>query len=230
MRSISILQAVLFDCDGVIADSEELWNEIDAATLAHYGIPDYKGEHKEHVLGRSFALSVGFYRDFYSIAAPLDEIVEVRTQIATQIYAERVPTYAGAAETLRDLRSAGLKLALATSSVSRLILPFLQRCEIERCFDVIITGEMVKNGKPHPDIYLLAASKVETRPSACLVVEDALAGLQAGRAAGALTVAIPDPRWLDPAAFAGEADYQVERVADVVPLARRLQVGALSGT
>jgi HAD superfamily hydrolase (TIGR01509 family) len=213
---------VLFDCDGIIADSEEMWNEIDARMLAHYGAAGYQGEYKEHVLGKSFALAVDFYRERFGITSPLDEMIEVRTRIAAEFYAEHIPTYAGVAEVLAELRALGLKIALATSSVSDCILPFLKRHGITEAFDVIITGEMVKNGKPHPDIYILAASKVETDPRDCLVVEDALSGLQAGRGAGAHTVAIPDARWMDPAQFEGKADFQVKLLTDVLPLVRSL--------
>lgn len=222
LRLIFIVKAVLFDCDGVIADSEELWNDIDHTVLAQFGVPDYYGQHKEHVLGRSFAISSGFYRDLYKIEASVEEIVECRTQVGIDFYTHKIPMFPGAKSVLEQLKADGFKLALATSTVSRMMMPFLQRCEIDGLFDVIITGERVKNGKPHPDIYLLAAEAVDTPPAQCLVVEDALAGLQAGRSAGAITVAIPDARWLDPAFFEGNADYIINNVSEVVPLARRL--------
>ncbi|RYG75253.1 HAD family hydrolase [bacterium] len=126
------------------------------------------------------------------------------------------------AEVLLKLKSMNLKLALATSSVSALILPFLKRHDIEKYFDAIVTGEMVKNGKPHPDIYLLAAEKVGVDARNAIVVEDALAGLQAGRSAGAVTIAIPDARWLDPKLYEGEADYIVGNLSEVLPLVRSL--------
>lgn len=114
-------------------------------------------------------------------------------------------------------------MALATSSVSRLIGPFLERHKLNRYFDAIVTGEMVKNGKPHPDIYLQAASQVGMEPKDCLVVEDALAGLQAGRGAGCQTVAIPDARWIDVTRFEGEADFLIENLRELGPLVRELR-------
>lgn len=222
-RLIPILQAILFDCDGVIADSEAHWNEIDAQTLEHYGVSGYRGEHKENVLGKSFALSSAFYIDFFGLKTTVEEFVNRRTQVAIDFYSHRIPAYEDAPGTLAALKQSGFRVALATSSVSRLIAPFLRRCNIEEYFDAIITGEMVTNGKPHPDIYLLAASRVGVEPARCLVVEDALSGLQAGRAAGARTVAIPDARWLNPALFAGAADYQVDCLGEVVPLALQLR-------
>lgn len=219
----SRLEAVLFDCDGIIADSEAWWNEIDREHLAHFGVPDYRGEYKEHVLGRSFFLSESFYRERFNIAASVEEMIEQRTQVAQKFYAEKIPTFEDVPEVLTALRAMGLKTALATSSVSRLILPFLERHGIQSSFDAIITGEMVTNGKPHPDIYLLAAEKVGTAPSKSLVVEDALAGLQAGRSAGCLTLSIPDARWLDPILFEGQSDYKVARLRDVLDVVRTLR-------
>lgn len=192
-------------------------------------MPDYKGEYKEHVIGKSFALSDGFYKDRFGIGASVEEMIEQRTGVAAQFYAEQIPTFAAVTEVLIKLKSMNLKLALATSSVSRLILPFLRRHDIEKYFNTIITGEMVKNGKPHPDIYLLAAEKCGVPAKNSVVVEDALAGLQAGRGAGAKTIAIPDARWLDPKLFEGEADYIVKELGDVVPLVRSLLVNSTQG-
>ena len=145
-----------------------------------------------------------------------------RTDVAAKFYAEQIPIYAGTRETLRQCRALNLKMAVATSSVGRLIRPFLQRHDIEKYFDFIVTGEQVENGKPHPDIYLKAAAGVATKPANCLVIEDALAGLESGRAAGARTVALPDPRWMEVAQFAGKADFQIGELSELVPLVKRL--------
>lgn len=217
-----MIQAILFDCDGVIADSEALWNQIDAVHLAAFGVPDYDGHYKDQVIGKGFTLSSGFYRDVFALEAPLEELIAHRTEIAARFYAESVPIFRSVPEVLAQVQEMGLKIALATSSVSRLITPFLRRHDIEKWFDVIITGEMVKNGKPHPDIYLLAAQKCGVDPRHCVVVEDALAGLEAGRGAGAITIVIPDARWMDVALFAGQADYQVAELPEILPLVRSL--------
>ena len=217
-----MIQAILFDCDGIIADSEAIWNQIDAAHLADFGVPDYDGRHKEHVIGKSFTLAGGFYKDLFKLEPPLEELIAHRTEVAAKFYAESVPVFEPVVEVLTDLKAQGLKLALATSSVSRLILPFLRRHDIEKYFDVIITGEMVKNGKPHPDIYLLAAEECGADAKNCIVVEDALSGLEAGRGAGATTIAIPDPRWMDVALFEGQADYIVADLRAMSSLVRSL--------
>ena len=217
-----MLQALLFDCDGIIADSEAHWNQIDREHLSAFGVPDYAGQLKGNVIGTSFSTTIGFYREHFGITAPLDEMLAHRTEVAARFYAEQIPIYPGTRETLARCRALNLKMAVATSSVGRLIRPFLQRHAIEQYFDFIVTGEQVENGKPHPDIYLKAAAGVQTAPAQCLVIEDALSGLESGRAAGARTVALPDPRWHDVALFAGKADFQIEELSELVPLAQEL--------
>ncbi len=217
-----MLQALLFDCDGIIADSEAHWNQIDREHLAAFGVPDYTGHLKEHIIGTSFAHSIGFYREQFDIAAPLAEMIAHRTEVAAKFYAEQIPIYPNTRETLEQCRALNLKMAVATSSVGRLIRPFLKRHDIEKYFDFIVTGEQVENGKPHPDIYLKAAAGVQTDPAHCLVIEDALAGLESGRAAGARTVALPDARWLDVVQFEGKSDFKIEQLSELVPLVKRL--------
>lgn len=216
------LRAVLFDCDGVIADSEVAWNEIDHEHLTAFGVPDYHGQFKAQVIGKALPLSESFYRDTFGIQAPLEELLEHRVGVAQHFYARTIPIFEGVRETLEFLSNRGFKIALATSSVGDLIRPFLERHDLTRWFDCVITGEQVKNGKPHPDIYLKAAAGVGILPTNCLVVEDALSGLQAGRSAGCVTVAVPDARWLDPQAFEGKSDYRIETLRDLRALVEQL--------
>ena len=219
-----MLQALLFDCDGIIADSEAHWNQIDREHLAAFGVTAYDGHLKTHVIGTSFTHSINFYREHFGISARLDEMLAHRTEVAARFYAKQIPIYAGTRETLEACRAMNLKMAVATSSVGRLIRPFLQRHDIEKYFDFVVTGEQVENGKPHPDIYLKAAAGVQTDPKNCLVIEDALAGLEAGRAAGARTVALPDPRWHDVAQFEGRSDFTIGELSELVKLVEDLVV------
>ena len=218
------LDAVLFDMDGVLADSEVQWNAIDAAMLAEQGV-EYHGEHKEHVLGKSFPLALQFYIDTYGLTQSIEQLQSQRTAIAMDYYATRIDAFPAVAHVLTDLKAMGLRLAVATSSVGALARPFLERHGITHFFDAIITGEEVTRGKPHPDIYLLAARKVNAMPANCLVVEDALAGVQAGKSAAMRVAAIPDARWIDPQLFIGKADYFLNDLAELTGLVARLRAG-----
>lgn len=211
---MSEFQAVLFDLDGVLADSEPMWNEIDGALLAEYGVT-YGGEYKHVVLGKSFQLALQFYKDTFNVRAEVEEMALRRTQIATDFYARRIPMFAEAPVVLRQLRDAGLKIGLASSSVRALVVPFLERHDLKKYFHALTTGEEVERGKPNPDIYLRAAQKVEVEPRYCLVVEDALSGVAAGKSAGMTVVAIPDARFVDPALYVERADALLARLAEL---------------
>lgn len=215
------IEAILFDLDGVIADSEPLWDHIDAAMLAEYGVA-YAGEHKKSVLGVSFPLALQFYKDTYKLRAELEELMLRRTAIATDFYAKRIPLFEDVPQVLADLKHMGLRLGLATSSVGALVLPFLERHRITRCFGGVVTGEEVRRGKPSPDIYLLAAHKVGVAPQSCLVVEDALPGIAAGHAAGMQVAAIPDPRLVDVSLYEGKAESMLTRLGELPELCRGL--------
>ena len=216
-----MIEAVLFDMDGVLADSELMWNEIDATMLAAFGFT-YHGEHKEHVLGKSFPLALQFYKETYNLPESIEQLLVRRSNIAIDYYSSKIDTFADVTGVLAALRARELKLGVATSSVGALIYPFLQRHGITEYFQTIITGEEVKRGKPYPDIYLKCAEKVGAAPEKCLVVEDALAGIQAGKSAGMTVAAIPDPRFSDVTLFPDKADYILGRLGELTDLVDKL--------
>ena len=113
-----------------------------------------------------------------------------RGEIATDFFANRVDLFSSAKTTLEQLREMKLALAVATSSVSASARPLLDRTGIRSLFSVVITGDEVQQGKPHPDIYLRAAKKLGISPEACLVIEDAPQGVQAGLDSGAHVAAV----------------------------------------
>lgn len=152
-------QAVIFDLDGVLADSEPWWNEIDAALLATYDV-SYRGEYHRQVLGVSYEVAVEFYKEKFALAAPGGEMIRRRGELATKFFADRVELFPAARLTLQQLHEMKLPLAVATSSVSASACPFLERHDLQRFFTAIVTGEEVRRGKPHPDIYLRAARKL----------------------------------------------------------------------
>ena len=209
--------AVIFDLDGVLADSEPWWNQIDAKLLAEYGV-SYRGEYHPNVLGVSYRLAVEFYKNAFHISASVEELMRRRGEIATDFFANRVALFPSAKMTLEQLREMKLALAVATSSVSASARPLLERTGIESLFSVVITGDEVQQGKPHPDIYLLAAKKLGISPEASLVIEDSLAGIAAGKAANMRVAAIPDRRFVDPREYEKEANYVVGSLSEIPEL------------
>ena len=217
--------AVIFDLDGVLADSEPWWNQIDAKLLAEYGV-SYRGEYHRNVLGVSYRLAVEFYKNAFHISASVEELMRRRGEIATDFFANRVDLFPSAKTTLEQLREMKLPLAVATSSVSASARPLLDRTGIRSLFSVVITGDEVQQGKPHPDIYLRAAKKLGISPEACLVIEDSLAGIAAGKAANMRVAAIPDRRFVDPREYEKEANYVLGSLSEIPALIRRVNAAA----
>jgi beta-phosphoglucomutase-like phosphatase (HAD superfamily) len=129
--------------------------------------------------------------------------------------------------TLEQLRNMKLPLAVATSSVSASARPFLDRTGIRSMFGVVVTGDEVKRGKPHPEIYLLTAKNLGISPEACLVIEDALSGVAAAKAANMRVAAIPDTRFMDPREYEKEANYVLGSLSEIPALIRRINAAAI---
>ena len=213
-------RAVIFDLDGVLADSEPWWNEIDAKLLGEYGVA-YRGEYHRNVLGVSYRLAVEFYKQAFGLSAPVEELVRRRGEIAAEFFANRVGLFPSARATLEQLRAMDLRLAVATSSVSASARPFLNRQGLTSFFDVIITGDEIERGKPDPDIYLRAGEKLSIPADACLVIEDALSGVAAAKAAKMRVAAIPDRRFVDPPAYEKQADYLLQNLSEIPAIIAR---------
>jgi HAD superfamily hydrolase (TIGR01509 family) len=208
------IRAVIFDLDGVLADSEPWWNQIDAKLLAEYGVK-YCGEYHRNVLGVSYRFAVQFYKNAFRLSAPVEELMRRRGEIATEFFANRVGVFPPAKQVLQELRQMKLQLAVATSSVSASARPFLDRHKLTSFFDVIVTGDEIEHGKPAPDIYLRAAEKLSVPTDACLVIEDALSGIAAARAAKMRVAAMPDRRFVDPSAYQKAADYLLSSLSEI---------------
>ena len=212
---------MIFDLDGVLADSEPSWNEIDATLLAEHGVT-YRGEHHRNVLGVSYRLAVEFYKKTFGLSVPTEEMMRRRGEIATEFFANRIDLFPSTKQVLEELRQMNppLRLGLATSSVSASARPFLDRHKLTPFFEVIVTGEEVERGKPHPEIYLRAAEKLDVATDGCLVIEDSLSGIAAAKAANMRVAAIPDTRFVDPGEYERDADYVLGSLKEIPALIR----------
>lgn len=210
-------EAVIFDLDGVLADSEPWWNQIDAKLLAEHGV-NYRGEYHQNVLGVSYRVAVEFYKNAFNLSASVEELMRRRGEIATDFFAKRVGLFPSAKTTLQQLSDMKLQLAVATSSVSASARPFIERTGIRNFFRVIVTGDEVQRGKPDPDIYLRTAKRLAISPEACLVIEDALAGVAAAKAANMRVAAIPDARFVGRGEYEKGANYILENLSEIPAL------------
>jgi HAD superfamily hydrolase (TIGR01509 family) len=214
-----MITAIIFDLDGVLADSEPWWNQIDAKLLSEYGVT-YRGEYHQNVVGVSYSIAIEFYKKAFRINASTEQMMKRRGQIAAKFFADRVGLFPGTKDVLEQLRQLDLRLAVATSSVGSSARPFLDRHQLTRLLDVVVTGDEVERGKPAPDIYLRAAQKLNLRADECLVVEDAFSGIAAAKAAKMCVAAIPDTRFVSPDSYKEKADWVLTSLTDVPLLIR----------
>ena len=220
-----LCRVVIFDLDGVLADSEPWWNQIDAKLVAEHGVT-YRGEYHQNVLGVSYRLAVEFYKKAFGLSASTEELMRRRGEIAVDFFAHRVGLFPSAKAVLQELRQMKLRLAVATSSVAASAHPFLDRHGLTKFFNVVVTGDEIERGKPHPDIYLCAAEKLGVSATECLVIEDALSGITAAKAAGMRVAAIPDARFVDAREYKQKADYLLGSLSEIPSLVRGVRMSA----
>ncbi|KAL6845541.1 hypothetical protein ACP4OV_025036 [Aristida adscensionis] len=184
------VEAVIFDLDGTLLDTERATRDILDEFLAAYGkVPD--PEKEERRLGQMFRESVtGIIAD-YGLPLTVEEYAEAMHPLYIKRWQTAKPL-PGVRRLVKHLHKNGVPLALASNSIRRNIDHKLGKMEDwGGCFSVILGGDQVPNGKPFPDIFLEAARRLGANPSSCLVIEDSIVGVQGAKASGAKVVAVP---------------------------------------
>ena len=184
------MTGAIFDMDGLLFDTERIFQETWGELAIENGHPldeFFAGK----ICGASQEISLQTLREYYPGKDPQDVSKECwrRMRLKLETF---VPVKKGAEEILRAFRENGYKLAVASSTDAKQIEHNLVLTGLRSYFDEIISGQEVKNGKPHPDIFLLAAKRIGCRPEDCYIFEDSLNGVRAGYAAGCKTIMIPD--------------------------------------
>lgn len=186
------IKGVLFDMDGLILDTEKLYTRFwqEAANALGYPMT------REQAIGmRSLNREIGAAKLQSYFDKPIDyETVRNKRIELMSAYIDRegVEAKPGIHELLFFLKEKGIKTAIATSSPIERTVKYLTSVGLENAFDELISGYMVKKGKPHPDIYLLAAEKLGLKPQECLALEDSQSGLLSCSRAECYPVMIPD--------------------------------------
>lgn len=185
------IEAVIFDLDGSLVDSMWMWEAIDVEYLDRFGIekPD---DLQACIEGMSFSETAIYFKERFQIPDSLDKIKEDWNAMAWDKYSHEVPLKEGAEAFLNLCAEKKIKLGIATSNSRELVENVISVHNLKAHFGCIMTGCDVAKGKPAPDIYLAVAKELEVAPDKCLVFEDIIPGIMAGKAAGMSVCAVYD--------------------------------------
>lgn len=187
-----MIQAAIFDMDGIIVDSEPFWRKAIPEVLSTAGI-HLNASQAMQTTGLRVDEVVSFWYKRYSLNYPSPETVsrKITERVIEYIHAEGV-LMDGLEDTIDRFRDRNMPVALATSSDYILIDAILDTFGIRHHFDVIYSAADERYGKPHPAVYITTAEKLGVEPYACLAIEDSLAGVIAAKAARMMCIAIPE--------------------------------------
>ncbi len=184
-----MIRGAIFDMDGTMIESESLWKVVNAELGTRYGVV-FDDIVRVQMMGRKDSECLAVFKEYFHLDASVDALVQERRQILlSDISAITVKD--GLFELLDLFDKLGIPKAVATSSFTEFTKLVLEKFRIAERFDVVVTGDEVVHGKPHPEIFLETARRISVPPADCLVLEDAQNGVEAALAAGMKVIAIP---------------------------------------
>lgn len=210
-----MIGAVVFDLDGVIIDSEQLWDEVREGLARERG-GRWSERAQADMMGMSSTEWSRYLHDVVGLPEPPEEINRevVRRMLAR--YSEQLPLIDGAVDAVKRL-AAHWPLGVASSSNRELIDHVLELSGLAPCFKVTVSSEEVERGKPAPDVYLEAAHRLDAESSHCVAIEDSANGIRSAHAADMHVVAIPNRAFPPPADVLALARVVLESISDLDP-------------
>jgi HAD superfamily hydrolase (TIGR01509 family) len=210
-----VIEAVVFDLDGLLLDSEQVWDEVREAYVRERG-GRYDDEIQRAMMGMS---SPEWSRFLHEEAGLPDAPEEINAEVVRRMvarYRERLPLVPGAREAVERV-AAAWPLGLASSSNRELIDAALELSGLASYFRATVSSEEVARGKPAPDVYLEAARRLGVQAERCAAVEDSHAGIRSAKAAGLRVVAIPNPHYPPGEDVLPDADVVLGSVGELTP-------------
>ncbi|WP_414476842.1 HAD family hydrolase [Klebsiella variicola] len=186
------MQAVIFDMDGVIIDSEALWRQAQIDALAQWGATASVAECETLTKGKRLDDIAGTWCRYFQLDLDPQRLEAAILQRITGLIATEAEPMHGVHEALRYFREAGYQIALATSSSRQVIAAVLNKLSLWHFFDVVCSADDEPRGKPHPAVYLTTLRKLNLNASQCLVIEDSYNGFCAAQAAGIPTAVVAE--------------------------------------
>ncbi len=187
------LEALIFDMDGVIVDSEPIWIASKQQMLREQGVkvPD---TYHHQLFGTTLEFMWTHMQQEFNLPLTVAECIARGEEIRNEMLAkETVKSIPGTIELIKNLHQAGIPLAIASSSSNEGIAKAVDGLKIREYFKVLVSGEDCEHSKPFPDVFLKAAEKLGVNPKNCLVIEDATNGVKAAKAAGMICLGFENP-------------------------------------
>jgi len=210
-----MIQAVVFDLDGVLIQTEELWDEVRAG-MARAAGGRYGEEEQRAMMGMSSPEWSRYMHEHVGLPESPDEIAAEVVRRMSARYGEQLPLIDGAIEAVGRL-SARWPLGVASSSNRELIDLVLELSGLDRHFRATVSSEEVARGKPAPDVYLEACRRLGVEPARAAAVEDSHAGIRSAKAAGMCVLAIPNPTYPPDDEALANADVVLNSLSDLTP-------------
>lgn len=187
-------EAVIFDMDGVIVNSEPFYVEVEQANFRQLGLNISVEEHQTYQ-GTATDLMWKLVKERHNLTEPLDKLVEMSNSLVTPFFnsLETIEPMPGVAKIIKGLSNEAVPLALASSSYADVIEIILRKTRLKPYFDVVVDSKLAGASKPEPDIFLLAAAKLNVAPDKCIVIEDSTNGIRAAKRAGMYCIAFAGP-------------------------------------
>ena len=205
------IKAVIFDCDGVLVDSEPIscnaWRPVFKRMFGVDIGTDFKA-----VIGMNFKDAINYFLDQHSLKGDIYEIVKAKEEEYFNSGKGNLKSFTGTVDFIEKILSLNLKTAVASSGTHEKIGFNLKESGLLKYFDTVISCEDVKRGKPEPDLFLAAAEKLDTPPENCIVIEDSLLGVRGAKKGGMYCIGIANSF---PKEKLKEADMVVENLMEI---------------
>jgi HAD superfamily hydrolase (TIGR01509 family) len=210
-----VIAAVVFDLDGVLVQSEEVWDAVRERYVRDRG-GRYGAEVQRAMMGMSSPEWSRYLHEQAGVPDPPAAINDEVLRLMLDAYREHLPLIEGAVDAVRRV-AAVWPVAVASSSNRALIDTVLQVSGLSEIFRATVSSEEVARGKPAPDVYLEAARRLGVEPRKCAAVEDSHSGIRAAKAAGMRVVAIPNPSYPPGEVALAEADVVLTSIGELAP-------------
>ena len=211
------IKAVILDLDGTLIDSMWIWKHIDIAYFAAKGI-EMPRNLQQQIEGMSMRETATYIKNTFGIQDDEQTMIDTWNQMALDAYSHQIPFKDGAKAFLEFLKAQGIKTGIATSNSRALLHAVAERLNLDSYIDCFLTGNEVAHGKPFPDVYLEVAHRLAVSPRECLVFEDVLPGIEAGKRAGMKVCAVYDEYTKDVVEEKKQtADYYIQSYRELLP-------------